>query len=173
MDRKASVPYPSAMDGQQDPNEALRGAGVGPVDHLGVAVRSLAEGKALYGETLGLALLFEEEIATERVRVAGYDGGGGLVIELLESTDPGGPIGTFVQKRGPGLHHVCYRTDDVAASLAALAARGIQPIGEAPRPGAGGCRVAFLHPKDMGGLLVELSEHPPGGKRHGAATPRA
>ena len=151
------------MDGQQ---KHRVGAAFGPVDHLGIAVRSLEEGKALYGEAFGLDLLFEEEIATEKVRVAGYDGGG-LMIELLESTDPAGPIGKFVAKRGPGLHHVCYRVPDIRAALAALSGRGIEPIGDAPRPGAGGCQVAFLHPKDAGGILVELSQHPEGGKRHG------
>jgi methylmalonyl-CoA/ethylmalonyl-CoA epimerase len=137
-------------------------AGLGPVDHLGIAVRSLADGKAVYGGVLGLRLLFEEEVPTERVRVAGYDGGG-VRIELLEPTDPSSPIATFLEKRGPGIHHVCYRVDDIVAALRRLGERGVQPIGDAPRPGAGGCRVAFLHPKDAGGVLVELSEHPKGG----------
>ena len=140
--------------------------GVGPVDHLGIAVRSLEEGKALYGKTLGLRLLFEEEVPSERVRVAGYDGGG-LRIELLESTDPDGPIARHVEKRGPGIHHVCYRVADIRKTIASLRAKGIQPIGEAPRPGAGGCQVAFLHPRDAGGVLVELSQ-PPRGGGHGA-----
>jgi methylmalonyl-CoA/ethylmalonyl-CoA epimerase len=144
----------------------LEGAGLGPIDHLGVAVRSLEEGKALYGGVLGLRLLFEEEVPTEKVRVAGYDGGG-PVIELLASTDPEGPIGRYVAKKGPGLHHVCYRVADIEATLERLRAKGIEPIGDAPRPGAGGCRVAFLHPKQAGGILVELSEPPPGGKQHG------
>jgi methylmalonyl-CoA/ethylmalonyl-CoA epimerase len=138
-------------------------AGLGPVDHLGIAVRDLAEGKALYGGTLGLRLLFEEEVPTERVRVAAYDGGG-VRIELLEPTDPSGAIARFLERRGPGIHHVCYRVDDVVAALRALRARGIEPIGVAPRPGAGGCRVAFLHPKDAGGVLVEISEPPKGGR---------
>jgi methylmalonyl-CoA/ethylmalonyl-CoA epimerase len=136
------------------------------VDHLGVAVADLARAKALYGETLGLALLFEEEVPSERVRVAGYDGGG-VRIELLEGTDAESPIAKFVARHGPGLHHVCYRVADLRATLARLAARGVQPIGTAPRPGAGGCQVAFLHPRDAGGVLVELSEPPPGGSRHG------
>jgi methylmalonyl-CoA epimerase len=141
-------------------------ANLGPVDHIGIAVRDLDDGKALYGETLGLKLVFEEEVPTERVRVAGYDGGG-LRIELLASTDPEGPIAKFVAKRGPGIHHVCYRVDDIEAVLRRLKARGIEPIGDAPRPGAGGCRVAFLHPRDAGGVLVELSEPPEGGPAHG------
>jgi methylmalonyl-CoA/ethylmalonyl-CoA epimerase len=148
------------------PIPATRLGALGPVDHLGIAVADLEEGKRLYGETLGLALVFEEEVATEKVRVAAYDGGG-VRLELLASTDPEGPIAKFVTKRGPGIHHVCYRVDDIRASLAALAARGIAPLGAAPRPGAGGCQVAFIHPKDAGGVLVELSQHPPGGPVHG------
>lgn len=149
-----------------EPDEGRVGAGLGPVDHLGIAVRDLEEGKALYGGRFGLRLLFEEEVPTERVRVAGYDGGGSLRIELLASTDPEGPIGKFVAKRGPGLHHVCYRVDDIRGALAVLREQGVEPIGDAPRPGAGGCQVAFLHPKDAGGILVELSQHPEGGPRH-------
>lgn len=140
--------------------------GLGPVDHLGIAVADLEQGKALYGGTLGLTLVFEEEVPTERVRVAAYDGGG-VRLELLASTDPEGPIARFVAKRGPGIHHVCYRVDDIRAALARLRARGIEPLGTAPRPGAGGCQVAFVHPKDAGGVLVELSQHPPGGVTHG------
>ncbi len=143
---------------------------IGAVDHLGIAVRSLAEGKALYAETLGLRVLFEGGGVTEKVRVAAYDGGG-VRLELLESTDPQGPIAKFIEKRGPGIHHVCYRVPDIRATLEALAAKGILPLGAAPRPGAGGCLVAFLHPKDAGGVLVELSQPPPGESRrasHGA-----
>src|SRR5687767_9129203 len=83
---------------------------LGPVDHLGIAVEDLERGKALYGGTLGLRLLFEETVPTERVRVAAYDGGG-VRLELLASTDADGPIARFVEKRGPGVHHVCYRVD--------------------------------------------------------------
>ncbi len=81
------------------PSELLKGALVGPVDHLGIAVKSLEAGKAFYGETLGLPLIFEEEVETEKVRVAAYQAGE-TRIELLESTDPDGPIGRFVAKRG-------------------------------------------------------------------------
>ena len=140
--------------------------GLGPVDHLGIAVADLERGKALYGGTLGLRLVFEEEVPTEKVRVAAYDGGG-VRLELLASTDPNGPIAKFVEKRGPGIHHVCYRVDDIRAALARLKSRGVEPLGLAPRPGAGGCQVAFVHPKDAGGVLVELSQHPPGGVKHG------
>jgi len=140
---------------------------LGPVDHIGVAVESLEEAKRLYGGAFGLRLLFEEDVPTERVRVAAYDGGG-VRIELLETTDPAGPIGRHLASRGPGIHHVCYRVDDVRKTLAGLAAAGVQLIDKAPRPGAGGCQVAFVHPRGAGGVLVELSEHPPGGVKHAA-----
>jgi len=132
---------------------------MGPVDHIGIAVRDLAQAKRLYGEVFGLRLLFEEEVPTERVRVAAFDGGG-LRIELLESTDPEGPIGRFVERRGEGIHHVCYRVKDVAETLARLRAQGVQTLDEQPRAGAGGCRVAFVHPKSAGGVLVEISQPP-------------
>jgi methylmalonyl-CoA epimerase len=138
------------------------------VDHIGIAVDDLAAAKRLYGEVLGLRLLFEEEVPTERVRVAAYDGGG-VRIELLQSTSPDGPIGRFVAARGAGVHHVCYETKDIRATLASLAAAGVRTIDTVPRPGAGGCQVAFIHPKGAGGVLVEVSQHPPGGSPHGHA----
>jgi methylmalonyl-CoA/ethylmalonyl-CoA epimerase len=131
----------------------------GPVDHVGIAVADLEEGKRLYGEVFGLPLLFEEEVPTERVRVAAFDGGG-VRLELLASTDPEGPIGRFVTRRGPGVHHVCYRVDDVAAVLARLRAEGVRTLDETPRPGAGGCQVAFVHPRSAGGVLIEISQPP-------------
>ncbi len=135
------------------------------VDHIGIAVDDLAAAKRLYGEVLGLKLLFEEEVPTEKVRIAAYDGGG-MRIELLESTSPDGPIGRHVATRGPGIHHVCYQVDDVLAAVNRLAGAGVRMIDTAPRPGAGGCRVAFVHPKGALGVLVELSQHPPGGLPH-------
>ena len=139
---------------------------LGPVDHIGIAVRDLDEGKRLYGDVFGLKLVFEEEVPTERVKVAAYDGGE-MRLELLQSTEPDGPIGRFVEKRGPGIHHVCYRVDDVAATLAHLQAQGIRTLDDVPRPGAGGCQVAFIHPKSAGGVLVEISQPPAGGSTHG------
>ena len=132
---------------------------LGPVDHIGIAVADLEAGKRLYGEIFGLDLVFEEEVPTERVRVAAFDGGG-MKLELLASTDPEGPIGRFVAKRGEGIHHVCYRVDDVAATLKHLQDQGLRTLDETPRPGAGGCQVAFIHPKSAGGVLVEISQPP-------------
>jgi methylmalonyl-CoA/ethylmalonyl-CoA epimerase len=135
------------------------------LDHLGIAVEDLEAAKRLYGEVFGLKLLFEEEVPTEKVKVAAYDAGG-VRIELLETTDPAGPIGRHLATRGPGLHHVCYRVDDIRKTLADLAAAEVRLVDKAPRPGAGGCQVAFVHPKGAGGVLVELSQHPPGGAAH-------
>jgi methylmalonyl-CoA/ethylmalonyl-CoA epimerase len=132
------------------------------VDHIGIAVRDMEAGKRLYRDVFGLDLLFEEDVPTERVRVAGFDGGG-LRIELLASTDPEGPIGRFIEKRGEGIHHVCYQVEDVVAALAHLESHGLRTLDETPRAGAGGCQVAFVHPKSAGGVLIELSQPPPGG----------
>lgn len=132
---------------------------LGPVDHIGIAVKDLKASKRLYGEVFGLRLVFEEEVPTERVRVAAFDGGG-MRLELLASTDPDGPIGRFIEKRGEGIHHVCYRVRDVAATLRRLKASGLTTLDQTPRPGAGGCQVAFIHPKSAGGVLVEISQPP-------------
>ena len=134
------------------------------IDHIGIAVADLAAAKHLYGEVFGLRLVFEEEVTGDQVRVAAYDGGGPR-IELLETTSPDGPIGRHLAKRGPGIHHVCYRVTDLRATLARLAAAGVRLIDTVPRLGAGGCQIAFIHPKGAGGVLVELSQPPQGGKR--------
>jgi methylmalonyl-CoA/ethylmalonyl-CoA epimerase len=136
------------------------------LDHVGIAVEDLEAAKRLYGEVLGLKLLFEEEVPTEKVRVAAFDAGG-VRIELLETTDPAGPIGRHLATRGAGIHHLCYRVDDIRATLADLAREGVRLIDSAPRPGAGGCEVAFIHPKGAGGVLVELSQHTAGAPAHG------
>ena len=126
------------------------------VDHIGIAVRSLAEAKAFY-EALGLACAGEEEVPGQKVRVAFFPAGDSR-LELLESTDPHGPIGTFLARRGPGLHHVCLEVPQIREAMAALKARGYTLIDEEPRSGAGGQLVVFVHPKSAGGVLLELVE---------------
>jgi methylmalonyl-CoA/ethylmalonyl-CoA epimerase len=134
-------------------------ARVAGVDHIGVAVRSLAEAEKFYGD-LGLECSGRHEVADQKVRVAFFPSGESRV-ELLESTDPEGPIGRFVEKKGPGLHHIALRVPDIEATLARLAAAGHSLIDEKPRAGAGGHRIAFVHPKSTGGVLIELVEaHP-------------
>ena len=128
------------------------------IDHLGIAVPSLAEAVKAY-EALGLSVHSTEEVPTEKVRVAFLPVGPSR-LELLEPTDPGSPIAKFLQKRS-GLHHVCVLVDDIDAALAELRSRGVALLDESPRPGAGGSRVAFLHPRAAGGVLLELKELAP------------
>lgn len=127
------------------------------LDHIGVAVPSLAEGLALYRDLLGLKLLYQEEVASDGVRVAVLELGGGH-LELLEPMGPDTPVGRFLAKRGPGIHHIALRVRDCAAALAAVRAAGCAVLDEVPRPGAGGKFIAFLHPKSTGGVLLELCQ---------------
>lgn len=126
-----------------------------PLDHVGVATESIAAAAASFELLGGTRCSPVEEIASQGVRVA-FVG----PIELLEPTDPGGPVARFLERRGPGLHHIAYRVDDLASTLQSLKDRGVPRVDEAPRPGAGGHLVAFLHPEAAGGVLVELVERP-------------
>jgi len=139
------------------------------LDHVGIAVRDPRQRLPLWAEALGLPLDRAEVVPTEGVRTWLLDFGGGH-IELLEPLSGDSPIARAIEKRGEGIHHLCLAVDDIEAALARLAARGIEAIGGGARPGAGGCRVAFLHPKDTGGVLLELSERPPGAKGNAVET---
>lgn len=139
--------------------EALRPLSRG-LDHIGVAVESCADGLRLYRDLLGLELLYEEEVESDGVKVAVLELGGGH-LELLEPTGPDTPVGRFLARRGGGIHHVALRVDDCAAALAACRAAGLRTLDEAPRPGAGGKQIAFLHPKASGGVLLELCQPGP------------
>ena len=130
------------------------------IDHLGVAVRSIEEGRAVY-EAMGLSVAAIEEVPEEGVRVALIPCGESN-IELLEPTSPDSPIAKFLEKRGPGIHHVCLATDDVRSDDARLREQGYQVLRPEPTRGAGGCWVQFVHPKSTGGVLLELSESPEG-----------
>ena len=126
------------------------------IAHLGVAVESIAAILPFYRDILGLPEIpLNDE---DGARITGLVAGDALV-ELLESDQSQSPIGKFLQKRGPGLHHICFAVDDLDAMLARCKARGIQLIDEVPRIGAEGKRIAFLHPKSTAGVLVELSEY--------------
>ncbi len=127
------------------------------IDHLGIAVKSIAAAVTLYTEVLGLQLAGEEVIKDQKVRTV-FLPIGDTEVELLESTEPDGPISKFIEKRGEGLHHIAFCVEDIQAALLELEARGIQLIDKTPRIGAGNKRIAFLHPKDTFGVLVELSE---------------
>lgn len=126
------------------------------IDHLGIAVEDLAQSIAAY-ERLGLNLTHTEEVRDQKVRVALFPCGTSR-IELLESTDPEGPIGKFLAKKGPGIHHVAFGVENLEQTLGQLAANGVRLIDERPRIGAGGVKIAFVHPASAGGVLLELCE---------------
>jgi methylmalonyl-CoA/ethylmalonyl-CoA epimerase len=127
------------------------------VDHIGVAVENLDAALAVYSGILGLELKGTEVVEQQKVKTA-FLPIGGSEIELLESTDPEGPIGKFIAARGQGMQHIAFRVEDIDAALAELKARGVRLIDEKARYGAGGARIAFIHPKATGGVLVELCE---------------
>jgi len=132
-------------------------AQIGKIDHLGIAVRSIEAAMPLYTGMLGLELHEIEEVADQKVRTAVFPVGESR-IELLEPTSPDSPVAKFLEKRGEGIHHVALAVQDVAAALAKLKAEGAQLIDEAPRKGAGGAMIAFVHPKSTGGVLLELCQ---------------
>lgn len=127
------------------------------VDHIGVAVSNLEEALKIYTDVLGLKLHGTEVVEEQKVRVA-FMPVGDTEIELLESTDPEGPIAKFIEKRGEGIQHIAFRVDDIEEALEQMRRKGVRLIDEKPRYGAGGARIAFLHPKSTGGVLVELCE---------------
>jgi len=125
------------------------------LDHIGIAVKSLDASK-IY-EALGLTIDHVETVATQGVQTA-FLSAGDADIELLEPAGADSTIAKFIEKRGEGIHHICFRVDDIEAHLARLKSLGYRLINEAPVPGAHGCRVAFLHPAAGNGVLIELSE---------------
>ncbi|NLN40195.1 MAG: methylmalonyl-CoA epimerase [Smithella sp.] len=126
------------------------------IDHIGIAVKNLAESSKLY-EMLGIASAGVEEVAEQKVRVSFFPVGDSE-IELLESTAPDGPVARYIEKNGEGIQHIALRVDNLEEALAELKARGVRLIDEKPRYGAGGAKIAFIHPKATGGVLLELSE---------------
>jgi methylmalonyl-CoA/ethylmalonyl-CoA epimerase len=131
------------------------------LDHVGIAVRSIAEARRIW-EALGLSLDGEEEVAGQAVRV-GFLQLGETRLELLEPTGPDSPIARHLDRRGPGLHHLCVSVPDIRAAMAELAAADCELLSSEPQPGAHGCLVCFIHPRSAGGVLVELSQPPGGG----------
>jgi methylmalonyl-CoA/ethylmalonyl-CoA epimerase len=125
------------------------------LDHIGIAVRSLDAAK-IY-EAMGLTIDHVETVTTQSVKTA-FLSVGDSNLELLEPTGPESPIAKFIEKRGEGIHHLCFRVDDIEEHLARLKEQGFRLINETPVPGAHGCRVAFLHPAAGNGVLIELSE---------------
>ena len=127
------------------------------LDHIGIAVRDLDEALAFYRDALGLEIAPPEEVASQKVR-AHFIPVGEASLELLEATAPDSPIARYVEKRGPGIHHLTLRVDDIHAALARLKDKGIRLIDESPRPGAEGALIAFVHPASTHGVLVELKQ---------------
>lgn len=127
------------------------------LDHIGIAVEKIDAALSVWEGILGLPLHGVEDVAEQRVKTA-FLPVGESEVELLESTDPEGPVGKFIAAKGQGVHHLAFRVADIDAALAELTAKGVRLIDETPRYGAGGARIAFLHPKATGGVLVELCE---------------
>lgn len=127
------------------------------IDHLGIAVASIDDAAVLYRDVMGLASAGTEVIEDQGVKVRFFTLGQ-VRIELLEPTTHDSPIAKFLARRGPGLHHVAYRVDDLPATLAALKAAGVKLIDETPRDGAHGMKIAFAHPKSTDGVLTEFCQ---------------
>ncbi len=125
------------------------------IDHIGIATRQLKEAIALWQDALGLEVDSTEVVDEQGVRIAMLPIGE-THIELLEPLTPESPIGKFLDKRGPGIHHIAIRVDDIRAALGKLKEKGARLIDETPRIGAGGCLVAFIHPSSTNGVLLEL-----------------
>ena len=127
------------------------------LDHIGVAVESLDKALAMYEAALGLKPSGFDEADQSKIAFLPV---GDTRIELLEGLGPDSPISKFVAKRGPGIHHLCFEVPDIHAAFAAVKATGAQVLDAAPRPGAHGCTVFFVHPKSAGGVLMEFSQRP-------------
>jgi methylmalonyl-CoA/ethylmalonyl-CoA epimerase len=127
------------------------------VDHIGIAVKSLDETLKFYQEMLGLELHGTEVVEEQKVKVA-FLPVGDTEVELLESTDPEGPIAKFIDKKGEGIQHIAFKVPNIEEAIAELMSKGVKMIDEKPRYGAGGAKIAFCHPKSTNGVLVELSE---------------
>ncbi len=127
------------------------------LDHIGIAVADLDAALRFYRDALGLDVLPPEDVPSQKVR-AHFVPVGGCSLELLEPTGDESAIARYLQKRGPGIHHVTLRVDDIRAALDRLRERGIRLIDEIPRPGAEGSLIAFVHPSSTGGVLIELKQ---------------
>ncbi len=127
------------------------------IDHLGIAVKSIDQGKNFWTEILGLTHEFSETVEEQKVTTA-FLPIGNSEVELLESTSPEGPIAKYIDKKGEGIQHVAFRVENIEEALAELKEKGVKLIDEKPRKGAGGALIAFLHPKATNGVLVELCE---------------
>lgn len=128
------------------------------IEHIGIAVKNLESSIKYYEDILGLQCYAIEEVKDQKVKTAFFMLGQ-TKIELLESTDPEGPIGKFIEKKGEGVHHLAFAVNGIENALAELAQKGVQLVDQNPRKGAEGLDIAFLHPKSTGGVLTELCEN--------------
>lgn len=127
------------------------------IDHIGIAVKSIDDAKKLFESLLGLKVTETEVVEEQKVKVA-FMPTGDSEVELLESTDPDGPVAKYIAAKGEGIQHIAFRVDNIEAALASLKEAGVRLIDEKPRIGAGGAKIAFLHPKETFGTLIELCE---------------
>ena len=131
------------------------------IDHIGIAVNDLKKTMSIYRDILGLKFIGSEEIEEQKIIHATFLAGE-VKIELVQSTHPDGPIGKFIEKKGEGIHHIAFRVENIDESLKELNAKGVNLIDEKARIGADGAKIAFIHPKDMKGVLIELVERAKG-----------
>ncbi len=127
------------------------------IDHIGIAVKNLEQALAFYRDQIGIECKGTEVVEEQKVKVA-FMPVGESKLELLESTELDGPVGKFIEKKGEGVHHLSFRVSNIEEKISELKEKGIAMIDEKPRYGAGGARIAFLHPKGTGGVLIELCE---------------
>lgn len=127
------------------------------IDHLGIAVNSIDDGKNFFSDILGLEFEGTETVQEQKVTTAFFPVGDSEV-ELLESTAPDGPVAKYIEKKGEGIQHIAFRVENIEEALSELKEKGVRLIDETPRNGAGGAKIAFLHPKSTHGVLVELCE---------------
>ncbi|WP_409228011.1 methylmalonyl-CoA epimerase [Gudongella sp. SC589] len=127
------------------------------IDHIGIAVKNLDETLKFYEDVMGIKCTSKEEVEEQKVRVA-FLPVGDSEVELLESTTEDGPIARFIEKKGEGIQHIAFKVDNIEEAIKDLQEKGVRLIDEKPRYGAGGARIAFLHPKSTSGVLIEISE---------------
>ncbi|MFK7928495.1 MAG: methylmalonyl-CoA epimerase [Myxococcota bacterium] len=132
------------------------------LDHIAIAVDDMPDGIRRFCEDFGLTLEGTEDVVSAQTQTA-FIPISGTRIELIHPLDGQGPVARHLDKRGPGMHHLCFRTDDIDADMKRLTELGYRFLSDAPAPGAHGTRVAFIHPKSAGGVLIELAEHPADG----------
>lgn len=127
------------------------------IDHIGIAVTSIDEAIGLYLDGLGIEEVEREEVPSQKVNIASLRVGEST-IELVEANDPQSPIARFIEKKGPGIHHLALEVEDIESALERLKEKGYRLVNETPRPGAGGKKIAFIHPKATSGVLLELCQ---------------